>query len=768
MLSAPAYKGKVRVKTDDGSVCIYIKGDENCKFAVTEDGYTLLQSDDGWYFADKDNDGNICISQYKLLQQRNEETNNFLSRIGKGVQPIVQKISKVKINNTVSHDNAVVRNSVIGTRRVLVVLMQFSDKKFVKKTSDFNALFNEPGYNIDGATGSVYDYYKEASYGQLSLASDIYGPYTSKNKMSYYGENSSVAGGDKNPKALFDEVIGHLAKDADLSLYDSNGDGFVDNLHIIYAGYGEEAGANSNTIWAHQMSFTPITVQGLKIDRYSCSPELRGNSGAGITRIGVACHEIGHALGAMDYYDTDYTTNGQFNGTGEWDVMAQGSWNNNGATPADFNPYVKAYDYGWVDVRMLPEGSSTVIYPSSDSNYVYRVNTDVKNEYFLLENRIKKGINEHVPGEGLLMYHIDAGIEQKAKKNIINAAFPQACYPVCASSSYAKPNSTPASYGKTNSAGCPYPGTSNNSYFGKLSTPGAFCNNGKYSGIEIGDISKEGNNIILSYYRDGAISDENAVWREDFEDVDFSSFWTIEGGGSWSVKKFLDDITSTEFPKVLSGNSYMMFSRSKDDNTIVNRIAGSLTSKDIVLPKGKYYSLNISFCKKSSTASSADTLSVCVFEKEKKGIFETDEEDKWVVALLEKFEGTREWQSVSIDLGRMYSDIRIAISGNIHSSSSLFIDAMSIIENDINTGIDENNIKISENDVEVNIGNENCVSINNPLNRDINVAIYKMNGELLYSSVLNSFSAQEFSLSAGLYIVKVGNKTQKIKIRTVK
>ena len=97
VLSAPAYKGKIRVKTDDGSVCIYIKGDENCKFAVTEDGYTLLQCDDGWYFADKDNDGNICASPYKLLQQRNEETNNFLSRIGKGVQPIVQKISKVKM-----------------------------------------------------------------------------------------------------------------------------------------------------------------------------------------------------------------------------------------------------------------------------------------------------------------------------------------------------------------------------------------------------------------------------------------------------------------------------------------------------------------------------------------------------------------------------------------------------------------------------------------------------------------------------------------------
>ena len=768
VLSAPAYKGKIRVKTDDGSVCIYIKGDENCKFAVTEDGYTLLQCDDGWYFADKDNDGSICASPYKLLQQRNEETNNFLSRIGKGVQPIVQKISKVKINNTVSHDNAVVRNSVIGTRRVLVVLMQFSDKKLVKNVTDFNALFNEEGYSVDGATGSVYDFYKAASYGQLTLVADIYGPYTSKNPMAYYGGNSAVSGSDKNPKELFDEALSNLAKDVDLSLYDSNGDGFIDNLHIIYAGYGEEAGASSKAIWAHEMTFSPITVQGVKIDRYSCSPELRGNSGNGISRIGVSCHEIGHALGAMDYYDTDYTTNGQFEGTGEWDVMAQGSWNNDGISPADFNPYVKAYNFGWVDVRMLPEGSSIVIYPSSDSNYVYRVDTDVKDEFFLLENRIKKGINKAVPGEGLLMYHIDASIETIAQKNMINAAFPQACYPVCASASYAKPDESSVTYGKINSAGCPYPGTSNNSSFGKLSTPGAFCNNGKYSGIEIGDISKEDNKIILSYYRDGAISDKNVVWKDDFEDIDFSSSWTVEGSGSWSVKRFLGGITSNEYPKILSGNSYMMFSRSQDDNTIVNRINGNLVSNGIILPNANQCNLDFSFCKYSSNENAADTLTVRVLGKVKKDIFGKENEDKWVDAFFCKYDAAFEWQTVSMKLGRMYSEIRIVLMGSIQVGSSLFIDAMSITENDPITGILENNIKISENDVEVNISNENFVSINNPLNRDVNVAIYKMNGELLHSSVLNSFSAQEFSLSAGLYIVKAGNRTQKIRIGAAK
>ena len=84
--------------------------------------------------------------------------------------------------------------------------------------------------------------------------------------------------------------------------------------------------------------FPEITMQGMKIDRYSCTPELRGNRGGGISRIGPCCHEMGHALGAMDYYDTDYTTGGSFEGTGVWDVMAQGSWNNDGITPGTFQP----------------------------------------------------------------------------------------------------------------------------------------------------------------------------------------------------------------------------------------------------------------------------------------------------------------------------------------------------------------------------------------------------------------------------------------------
>ena len=755
----PAYKKKIRVNTDDGSVCIYLRGDENCKFAVSEDGYTLLQASDSWYFACKDEVGNVCMSEHKLLQKRSEETKKFLRNVEKGIQPLFRQTSKKKFINTTSRSESNARSSVIGVRRVLVVLMQFSDAKFVKEAHEFDALFNEQGYNSDGAMGSVYDYYSSVSYGKLTLLSDIYGPYTSNYPMSYYGGNSTISGADKNPKALFDEALEKLSKVADLSLYDSDNDGYIDNLHIIYAGYGEEAGAPAKAIWAHEMTFSPITVQGVKIDRYSCSPELRGNSGNGISRIGVSCHEIGHALGAMDYYDTDYTINGEFQGTGVWDVMAQGSWNNNGISPADFNPYVKAYNFGWLDVRMLPEGLSSIIYPSLDSSYVYRVNTAVENEFFLLENRTKDIINKYIPGEGLLIYHIDASIENKAQNNKINAAFPQTCYPVCASSLYATPNESPESYGKINSSGCVYPGSSNNSAYGKITTPAAICNNGEYSGVELGDIVRVNKNICLSYNKNGTNSnDTDVVWKEDFEDVILSSFWHTDGVGSWTVRKFLGGSATGENPNTISGKGYMVFA-CEDNSIISDRVKGCLYSDNIILPNNKECNLNFSFCKYSPSINVNDSLIVYICENEKP--------DNWVEISSNRIDRNRQWQSLSIKLDSLYSDIRIAICGSIRSGSMLFVDAMSITSENNMTDIGGGGMINPEHlSVDIEVSNRNRVLINNMLDKKANVWVYAINGNLLHSYVINSFSTQELVLKDGMYIVKTNNCTKKIRIGT--
>ncbi len=114
--------------------------------------------------------------------------------------------------------------AVVGERRALVILMSFADVSFTKTEADFDALFNEPGYAVDGAQGSVYDYFREVSYGQLSFHCDVLGPYRAVYPMAYYGSNG-YGGSDVNPYVLFLEAMEHAVREIDLQDYDADGDG---------------------------------------------------------------------------------------------------------------------------------------------------------------------------------------------------------------------------------------------------------------------------------------------------------------------------------------------------------------------------------------------------------------------------------------------------------------------------------------------------------------------------------------------------------------
>ena len=486
----PAYPKKIPVNVGDGVVYIRLFGDEHNKRAETLEGYTVIQKGGEWYFAEKDAEGLLKPSEHKLSATIAHATKQYLKNTTKHLAntPV---ISREKHNSL--EGQMMRRQNAVGLRRVLVILMQYSDLSMVKSQNDFNDLFNGIGYSDDGAKGSVCDFYTDVSYGQLQLLCDIIGPFTSQHNMKYYGSNDRN-GDDNHPEELFEEAIKQASEHVSLKDYDADNDGFVDNIHIIFAGHGEEAGASDDAIWSHEATFyKPYEIQGMKIDRYSCAPELRGNRGSGISRIGPHCHEIGHALGAMDYYDTDYENDGEFIGTGDWDVMASGSWNNEGITPADFNPYVKAYDFGWIIPKDLPSGDVT-IQPSCNSlgNY-YILKSSYSTDYYLIENRSKGKWGYGVPGAGMLVFHVHPELANSG--NSINSKAPQKCYVVCASSRLQRPGNSPSSYGDINSAGCPYPGTSSNTNFGWSSIPSAFFWDDEECGIELNYISidREGN-----------------------------------------------------------------------------------------------------------------------------------------------------------------------------------------------------------------------------------------------------------------------------------
>lgn len=528
----PAYPKKISVNVGDGTVYIRLLGDEHNKRAETLDGYSLVQKSGEWYYAEKDADGWLKPSAHKLSAILTDNCKRFLTNLPKHI---------TNNNYVVQSNNGSVKKSsrslnVHGERRVLVILMQYNDLSLVKSLNDFNDLFNGIGYSVDGAQGSVCDFFTDVSYSQLQMICDIVGPFTSKYDRGYYGGNDRN-GNDSHPEVLFEEAINQAAEHVNLKDYDADGDGYVDNIHIIFAGHGEEAGASDDAIWSHEATFyQDYEIQGMKIDRYSCAPELRGNSGSGISRIGPHCHEIGHALGAMDYYDTNYETDGEYIGTGDWDVMASGSWNNDGITPADFNPYVKAYDFGWTTPKDLPSGN-VIIHPSHiDSESYYILQSSNSSDYYLIENRSREKWGKGVPGEGMLLFHIHPEIASSG--NNINSKAPQKCYVVCASSNTQLPGGSPSSYGEINSDGCPYPGSSNNTIFGQSSTPIAFFWDDEECGIDLNNISIDSEGTIHLENNSIGIGEEDIerkrVFFEGFEDEEVKVSISEDDGGALS------------------------------------------------------------------------------------------------------------------------------------------------------------------------------------------------------------------------------------------
>ena len=470
-----AYPYPVEITQPDGTkLTIILKGDERVKWAQTVDGYSIMRNSKGAYeYATINSDNDMVPSGIlaKNKAERNSSDIKFLSNVKKELLYSKNQVGMMKSISNMVQKSSQKSFPTIGSRKLVCILMNFQDVKFSKSQSDFNNLFNQVGYTTDGAAGSVKDYYAENSYNQLDLTVTVAGPYTAAYNMAYYGANDANDN-DVKPRELVNEAVNKANADVNYADFDNDNNGYVDGVYLIYAGYGEESGASADAIWAHAWEIAPVTLDGKIITSYSCSSELRGATGTGITRIGVICHEFGHLMGASDFYDTDYDDNGQFDGTGSWDIMADGSWNNDGASPAHHNPYTKIYKYGWASATTISSVASiTLNNAEQNSNSFYRVNTATSNEYFLIENRQQQLFDSNIPGHGMIIYHVDGNyISNHEDAGEINIGEHQGLYPVCASAT-TNPGNTASTYGEINSASCPFPGNYLKTSFNDYTTP---------------------------------------------------------------------------------------------------------------------------------------------------------------------------------------------------------------------------------------------------------------------------------------------------------
>jgi len=220
------------------------------------------------------------------------------------------------------------------------------------------------------------------------------------------GERDSGTG-DDDPDGLVTEAVESNLASVNTSRFDLDGDGRLDRLLILHTGRAQENGGSSSDIWSHfSFLMDPVVVNGTEVAHYTMASFESG--------LGTILHEMVHQMGAIDLYDVhSEVSTSNWNGVGDWDIMASGNWNGNGRTPAlpmaatlrligadrDFTLDQQTLSSGPYTFNLTPlsAGGMTVRIPLADGEWVW------------IEHRGDIGFDRDLPGNGVLVSQQDDG-----------------------------------------------------------------------------------------------------------------------------------------------------------------------------------------------------------------------------------------------------------------------------------------------------------------------------------------------------------------------
>ena len=500
MYAVPAKRGiwKTLTLKDGSRVEAMLKGDEFVNYYQANDGRAFQEIDGGAQIVDLQS---LSLEHQKRAKARNQE--RVRRRIGTAAE-----------------------GGYHGQKKGLVILVEFTDVKFTYDKATFTDYFNKVGYSDYGMHGSVHDYFYEQSYSSFDLEFDVVGPITAGHNAYYYSlETRRVC-------TLVNDLCKAVDSEVDFSIYDWDDDGEVDQVYVIYAGWGAAQGA-SGTIWPHESSVqyadggAYTTDDGVTINTYGISCELMGNSGAQIDGIGTSCHEFSHCLGLPDFYDT--RDNGNNFGMHTWSLMDYGCYNgdNNGQCPSGYTAYERWFS-GWLTPTELSGSCQIADMPAiEDEPVAYIVyNDNQPDEYYLLANHQLKGFDTAAYGHGLLVIHTDYSSSAWSNNTVNNDPDHQrmTIIPADNEQSY---------YSLT---GDPFPGTESVTELTDDSTPAATLynnniNDTKFMGKPITDIV-EANGLITFNFMGGVEVDAPvAKAAANITETGFTANWEAVSGG---------------------------------------------------------------------------------------------------------------------------------------------------------------------------------------------------------------------------------------------
>lgn len=540
----------IKVKQPDGTtLTIRIQGDENRHYISTTDGHRIVKDKDGFYkyltLEEKSNTLKLSNQRVSDPSERSAAEAEFVRTLDNTdkyqpapVSPPRRKVPAMTLNPAVLNPSAAGNGEFLRSKgkaasnnesQYLCILVNFKDARMKFKRENFDNFLNQSNY--DG-WGSVKDYFRDNSNGKFIPNFTTLGIYTLSKPQSEYAGNDD-SGSDTDPRSMVVEAV-QMAKEAnpslDFSKFDNDGDGYMDNVYVIYAGYSEASSGNESDMWPHSWTLgnDTITVDGIIVKNYSCSQELVGSPGFPVTPsmdgIGTFTHEFGHILGLKDMYDTDSYSNGYGIDPGDYSLYASGSYNNDSKTPAALWAFERM-QMGWMekgkDIIEL-KNAEDVTQQNSNTSFTARY-IDCQPgraegtgfEWFMVENRQKTGWDSYIPNHGMLIYHYDYTADMKTTYWDVNGPNNNArhrCLYIIPADGIDDGNSR---------NGDTYPGTSANISFTDTSTPKAFNWAGEPVNVPVTNIRED--NGVIHYQVSGGtttwnvIRTERPTWVHDVE-----------------------------------------------------------------------------------------------------------------------------------------------------------------------------------------------------------------------------------------------------------
>lgn len=576
--SVPADRVARNVVQLDSSVltlCQY--GDEHFHYVMTKDGLIVKESSDGGYYYAVFMSGEILPS--KVLahnpNSRSKSEEQYVKdrtrqRYDAAILDSIQLlyVQKVQYSNDrrlrASHRSLGVPTQYIGSKKGLVILVDFPNLTMKSQTAntDHVRMFNEIGYSENNHVGSVHDYFFDQSYGKFDLTFDVVGPVTVSNNYGYYGSDGMGGNHDMNVKEMIKEACILVDESVDFKTYDWDSDGIVDQVFIIYAGYGQATGGPTNTIWPHESMLTEnLVLDGVIISQYACSNELYKGGTENQDRlmgIGTACHEFSHCLGLPDLYDTDYS--GAY-GMSYWSLMNSGSYSGPygvGEVPYGYSAYERWFS-GWIDIIELTTSQKVEDMPNLGQYPVaYKiVNGANPDEFYTIENHQPDKWFSYVGTftgmHGLLITHVDFNSNAWKTNRVNPNTEHQRMSPIVADNDYSN------SYDGL--SGDLFPGkrnvieltnSSHVSFGGKLfnaNTDGTYNMN-----ISLTDIKEDNGAVSFNVVYNAEIPTPTALPATSISSTSFTAEWTDSGVDYYlleievvkSLKPYVSEILTIE------------------------------------------------------------------------------------------------------------------------------------------------------------------------------------------------------------------------------